>query len=158
MIRPYQPEDFPRMVQIAREAWKEIFAGFREQIGDELYHILYENKYQDKEYQLRETVTKAPAHCRICERNGKIVGFITFNYDDKRKIGIICNNAADRVCGEKGIGQEMYQAVLKIFRDNGMLAAMVSTGLDEGHRPARTAYQRAGFLLHHDSITYVMKL
>ena len=76
----------------------------------------------------------------------------------ERKIGIISNNAVDPCCGVKGVGQEMYRAVLEYFRKAGMLLAQVTTGLDEAHAPARRAYERAGFGLHTESVTYTMKL
>lgn len=158
MIRGYQESDFPFMVQIAKHAWADIFKGFREQLGDELYALLFENKYQDKEYQLRQKVEHEPGEILICERAGKVVGFLTYFLDNDRKVGVITNNAADAQCGEKGIGQEMYQAVLEKFRQMGMLTASVNTGLDEGHAPARRAYERAGFQAHLDSVTYYIKL
>ena len=39
-----------------------------------------------------------------------------------------------------------------------MIAVTVSTGLDEGHAPARRAYERAGFEKHLDSVTYCKML
>jgi hypothetical protein len=39
-----------------------------------------------------------------------------------------------------------------------MSYATVQTGLDEGHAPARRAYERAGFDISHSRITYYRKL
>ena len=158
MIRNYKEEDFPSLAKIAKLAWKDIFAGYKEQIGPELFGLVFDNKYQDKEYQLRIFLEKPPEQCLVCERNGKVAGFITFVFDRDRKIGIIGNNAADLSSNEKGIGQELYAAALERFRSEGMKTAMVNTGLDSGHERARKAYQRAGFSAHTDSITYYMKL
>ena len=158
MIRLFQPSDLEPMVAIARKAWKKIFEGFRQQLGDELYSILYENRFQDKRHQLTEFTAKYPTHCYVCERNGKIVGFVTFGLNRETKTGILTNNAADPDSGEKGVGQEMYAAVFERMRQEGMIAVTVSTGLDEGHAPARRAYERAGFEKHLDSVTYCKKL
>ena len=158
MIRLFQPSDLEPMVAIARKAWKKIFEGFRQQLGDELYTILYGNRLQDKRYQLTEFTAKFPRQCYVCERNGKIVGFVTFGLNSETKTGILTNNAADPDSGEKGIGQEMYAAVFERMRQEGMIAVTVSTGLDEGHAPARRAYERAGFEKHLDSVTYCKML
>ena len=158
MIRLFQPSDLEPMVAIARKAWKKIFEGFRQQLGDELYTILYGNRLQDKRYQLTEFTAKFPRQCYVCERNGKIVGFVTFGLNRETKTGILTNNAADPDSGEKGIGQEMYAAVFERMRQEGMIAVTVSTGLDEGHAPARRAYERAGFEKHLDSVTYCKML
>ena len=146
------------MVAIARKAWKKIFEGFRQQLGDELYTILYGNRLQDKRYQLTEFTAKFPRQCYVCERNGKIVGFITFGLNNETKTGFLTNNAADPDSGEKGVGQEMYAAVFERMRQEGMIAVKVSTGLDEGHAPARRAYERAGFEKNLKSVTYYKKL
>ena len=158
MIRLFQPSDLEPMVVIARKAWKKIFEGFRQQLGDELYSILYDNRLQDKRYQLTEFTAKFPQQCYVCERNGKIVGFVTFGLNRETKTGILTNNAADPDSGEKGVGQEMYAAVFERMRQEGMIAVTVSTGLDEGHAPARRAYERAGFEKHLDSVTYCKML
>ena len=154
MIRPFQPDDLETIVRIAYRAWAKIYAGFRQQLGDELYHVLYENRLQDKRHQLTEWTEKYPERCMICERSGKIVGFATFGLNPENKIGILLNNAADPDSGEKGVGQEMYAAVFERMRQEGMIAVTVSTGLDEGHAPARRAYERAGFEKHLNSVTY----
>ncbi|MGN0870981.1 MAG: GNAT family N-acetyltransferase [Victivallales bacterium] len=111
-----------------------------------------------KEKQLAAHLKHHPGCFYVAERGGKIVGFITFYCDAERKVGIISNNAVDPFCGEKGVGQEMYRAALEYFRKAGMLLAQVTTGLDEAHAPARRAYERAGFDLHTEAVTYTMKL
>jgi ribosomal protein S18 acetylase RimI-like enzyme len=73
-------------------------------------------------------------------------------------MGIIGNNAVDPDCGLKGIGQQMYRFALERFRAEGMAWANVDTGLDEGHAPARRAYERAGFDITISSIHYYRKL
>ena len=158
MIRLFQPSDLEPMVAIARKAWKKIFEGFHQQLGDELYTILYGNRLQDKRHQLTEFTAKFPRQCYVCERNGKIVGFVTFGLIRETKTGFLTNNAADPDSGEKGVGQEMYAAVFERMRQEGMIAVTVSTGLDEGHAPARRAYERAGFEKNLKSVTYCKKL
>ena len=158
MIRLFQPSDLEPMVAIAKKAWKKIFEGFRQQLGDELYSILYDNRLQDKRHQLTEWTRKFPDQCIVCERNGKVVGFATFSFSKETKIGLLLNNAADPDSGEKGVGQEMYASVFERMRQEGMIAVTVSTGLDEGHAPARRAYERAGFKKNLKSITYCKKL
>ena len=154
MIRPYKKEDLETMVQIAYRAWAEIFKGFRRELGEELYKLLYDIPSQDKRIQLTNYMEKHPDWCFICERNGKIVGFATFFLDFDRNVGLLLNNAADPECGEKGVGQEMYSAIFEHMKEKGMKAVTVSTGADEGHAPARKAYERAGFKIHQDSVMY----
>ena len=158
MIRPFQQEDLEPMIKIAYRAWENIFKGFREQLGDEIYNLMYGTKYQDKAYQLTEWTKKYPDQCLICERNGKVAGFVTFAFGYETGIGLLLNNAADPDSGERGVGQEMYAAVFERMKQEGMKLITVNTGLDEGHAPARRAYERAGFQTHLDSVTYIKML
>ena len=67
MIRLFQPSDLEPMVVIAKKAWKKIFEGFRQQLGDELYSILYDNRLQDKRHQLTEFTAEARNRTAVAE-------------------------------------------------------------------------------------------
>jgi hypothetical protein len=54
--------------------------------------------------------------------------------------------------------QQMYAFALDRFRSEGMRWANVDTGLDDGHAPARRAYERAGFDISISSIRYYKEL
>lgn len=159
MIREFREEDLPRLREIARKAWKPIFDNYKNQLGDELYPMLYPDPEEPFRVKDREIVSQAklvPHEILICERNGVIAGFIFFGM--KGKTGIICNNAKDPDSQERGVAQEMYAAVLQKFKEAGMTIATVGTGLDSAHAPARKAYEKAGFSAHMDKTVYYMKL
>jgi ribosomal protein S18 acetylase RimI-like enzyme len=108
---------------------------------------------------VRAHCEKHPEWVYVCEEeDGRITGFVTFRLDYQRRIGEIGNNAVDPDCGLKGRGQQMYRAVLDTFEREGMLYAKVSTGMDWAHARARRAYERAGFDIHHEDITYYKRL
>lgn len=158
MIRSYVESDYETLVSIANRAWSKIFEGYRKQMGDEIFDLIYSAPCQSKANQIRKHVDTHPDDCLVAERNGKIVGFITFACVKELGLGVISNNAADPDSEEKGVGQEMYAAVFERFRAAGMRLAQVTTGFDEAHAPARRAYERAGFQLHTESVTYYRKL
>lgn len=159
MIREFRKEDLPRLREIARKAWKPIFDNYKNQLGDELYPMLYPDPEEPFRVKDREIVSQAelvPHEILICERNGEIAGFIFFGM--RGKTGIICNNAKDPDSQERGVAQEMYTAVLEKFKAAGMTVATVGTGLDSAHESARRAYEKAGFSARMDKTVYYMKL
>ncbi len=158
MIRIYKGEDLPGIVSIAKRAWTNIYNMYEDTYGSELFSLLVRNKDTAKEEQINHHMLNHPDWIYICEENGKIVGFITFSIDHERKIGQIGNNAVDSESGLKGIGQQMYSEVFKRFKDEGMLYAQVTTGLDDTHLRARRAYERAGFNIKKEDVTYFKKL
>lgn len=158
MMRLYREEDLPRVMEIANAAWQEIYKMRRECYGDELFSILVPDPGCGKGDEVREYISMYPGWAFVCEEEGTLVGFVTFRLDHEKKIGEIMNNAVDPKCNLKGMGQQMYKAVLQRFRDEGMRYAHVWTGLDYAHAPARRAYERAGFNIRREDVRYYMKL
>lgn len=158
MIRTYMPEDLETLADIGNRAWRGIYAMFRSLYGEELFRLINPDPSRSKGEQVRNHCMKHPEWVFVCERKGEIAGFITFRLEKDKKIGVIGNNARAPECPEKGVGQEMYAAVLEYFRKNGMLYAKVNTGLDPAHAPARRAYEAAGFDIRHEEVVYYKKL
>ena len=158
LVRPYQPDDLEQLCAIADAAWHPIYDSFKKIYGQELFASLTPDPLHGKGDQVRRHATLYPTQLLVCEHEGDIVGFVTFMLDTKHKIGEIGNNAVDASRCVKGAGQAMYRAVFERFRAEGMRFAMVKTGLDNAHAPARRAYVRAGFDIHHEDIAYYKKL
>jgi len=158
VIRPYLPDDLEIIAEIGNRAWRGIYRMFRKAYGDKLFSILAPNEKTSKGEQIRAHCRRHPEWVFVCEEEGRIVGFVAFRLDAEKKIGEIGNNAVDPECNLKGIGQQMYGAVLQYFKEKGMQFAKVHTGLDEAHAPARRAYERAGFDICHEDVTYFKEL
>jgi GNAT superfamily N-acetyltransferase len=158
MMRQYEPRDLPWVIETADKAWSPINRAYRTAYGDELFALLVPDEHTRKGVEMRAICAARPAWVFICEEEGKRVGFVSAVFDRDRRIGEIGNNAVDPDCSLKGIGQQMYSHVLDLFRAEGMAWANVKTGLDEGHAPARRAYERAGFDISISSISYYRKL
>jgi GNAT superfamily N-acetyltransferase len=157
-MRPYRESDLAWIAETADKAWRPINASYRRAYGDELFALLVPNANARKGVEMRGICAEHPELAFLCEEEGKRVGFLTIAFDRPRRMGIIGNNAVDPDCGLKGIGQQMYRFALERFRAEGMEWANVDTGLDEGHAPARRAYERAGFDISISSIRYYMRL
>ena len=158
MMRSYQPEDLPWLMDAANRAWAPINDSYRRAYGDELYRLLVPNPATRKGEEMRRLCAEDPGGVFVCVEEGLRVGFLHISLDRKRGIGILGPNAVDPTCGLKGIGQQMYRFALERFRAEGMRWAHVATGLDEGHDRARRAYERAGFDISRSEISYYRRL
>lgn len=158
MIRPYAAADLDAVIAIANAAWEEIYVMFRQTYGEALFATITPDPATAKGEQVRNTCETRPEQVFVCEQDGVCVGFVTFSFDEKRSIGSIGNNGVARQWRSRGIGQQMYQAVLDHMRHRGMRFAKVQTGLDEAHAPARRAYERIGFDISHEDVNYYMEL
>jgi GNAT superfamily N-acetyltransferase len=158
MVRSFRSDDLAWVMETANMAWRGINGAYRTAYGDELFALLVPNEHARKGEEMREICRESPESVFVCEENGRRVGFMHLVFDREQGIGEIGNNAVDPECGLKGIGQQMYRFAFERFRAEGMRYAKVQTGLDEGHAPARRAYERAGFDISHSKITYFRKL
>lgn len=158
MIRQFQTEDMQAVIDLANRAWRPIRAMSRALIGDEISDLLNpEGDDVSKGRQVEAFLKAFPGQCLVSVEEGRIAGFVTYQLGSNR-IGTIGNNAVDADFRHRGIAQQLYQAVLQRFRNAGMEAACVLTGLDDEHAAARRAYERAGFHPTVQSVTYYRKL
>ena len=141
---------------MAIKAWTPIRAVFRRDLGDELYEAHFTGWQQSK----RDGVARQLRSGRgfVALSGDRVVGFVAYKVDEAKKSGEICGNAVDPDCRGMGIGPQMYDFVLNKMKEEGMEYATVVTGLDDGHTPARRAYEKAGFQKNLPSIKYFKKL
>ena len=156
-MREYRADDLETVMSIANEAWRPIRQMSREALGDAISDLMNPvGDARSKGLQVKAQIESGKYGIAVCEHEGAVVGFITWFINGP--FGEICNNGALKSTGLKGIGQTMYRYVLDLFRQEGVKAAKVTTGLDWAHAPARRAYERAGFKRHLDSTTYYLDL
>ena len=157
-IRAARPEDADTCGQIAVAAWRGVFESWREILGD----ALWERNYGDWELRKRASVVcQLHDHTRmaiVSESDGEIVGFLTWRLHRDRGVGEISNNAVDPAHQGRGIGTAQVEWALEHFRSEGMGAARVLTGGDDGHAPARAMYGKAGFECGLPSVEYFLEL
>ncbi len=156
LIRQATAADADSLVAIARNEWAAIYDGFRDQLGEEIFSVFYPDPGAAKEAQIRRNV--ASGTCYLTVLDGEIAGFIHFTYDAASGLGTISNNAVAASFRGRGIGPRQYEFVFGLLRSLGAKGVRVTTGLDEGHAPARRAYEKAGFEAKTESVTYFKKL
>ena len=159
VIRQAEEADVEAACQIAIQAWGRIHDSFTDILGQEM-HDDFSPEWQDRKAgQIRSHFANNPMWMLVIEHSEKgVVAFLTFRLDSDRGVGTIGNNAVDPRAQGVGLGSAMYGVVLDLFKHEGMKYATVQTGLDEGHAPARRAYEKAGFDIRREDVTYYKKL
>jgi ribosomal protein S18 acetylase RimI-like enzyme len=145
-IRPFNHNDMNDIVELSLLAWEPIFTAWQRILGPELYPIAI---YPDWRKNQKETVEKF-CHDEKCstwvaEVDGKVVGFVVYELNDTTKTGEVQLLAVHPENQNHGVGTELNLFALQKFRESGMKLAVVGTGGDEGHAPARKCYEKAGF-------------
>lgn len=162
IIRHSKPEDADAVVEFALRQWKVIYEGYRDRIGEELYDMFYgtvEENLAAKGEAIRKDVLDTE-YCVVTEIDGRVVGFLhyrTYNNKKGQLLGVVGHNAVDTDYRGRGIGGKQYAAAYEHMKQLGCAGVKVHTGLDDGHAPARRAYEKSGFCANLPSIEYFMK-
>lgn len=157
-LRAARADDAEACAALAVAAWQRVHAAYAAILGADMHQRLFAGWEEAKARDVGSVVRDQPERALVAVANDTIVGFVTFRQDFVRQIGVLGNNAVHPDWQGRGIAGAFYQAVLATMRANGMRLVQVTTGLDEGHAPARAAYQKAGFVVGLPSITYYQDL
>jgi GNAT superfamily N-acetyltransferase len=145
-IRPFTLADLPRLQAIRKAAFAPVFQSFRDITGPEISAIAFNQADADQAKLLEDIVKPGSGpELFVAERDGLIIGFVSMTLNAQRKTGEIGLNAVDPDHASQGVGAKMYDFVLQHMKTAGMELAVVSTGGDPSHAPARRAYEKAGF-------------
>jgi ribosomal protein S18 acetylase RimI-like enzyme len=143
IIRPYADEDADEVVALALRAWEPVHDSMREVLGSEINADLYPDWRASQEQDVRRACTDKIASVAV--RGHSIVGFVTVEIDGPEKPGEIYMIAVDPAAQRAGVGRALTEHALQQIRNAGCRLAVVATGGDPGHAPARALYERCGF-------------
>ena len=155
-IVPCREEHVERALEITYTAWTPIFDEYKRRLGEKAFNDLYGDRWDMKYSRVRNGLTSGRGYVALAD--GEVVGFIYYIVDEAKKKGLVEENAVCDKCRGMGIAQKMYEFVFEKMREEGMVYAAVSTGLDDSHAPARRAYERAGFDRELPNVLYYREL
>lgn len=153
-IRRATKADADAVLDIACRCWEVIYDGYRQILGDEIYESVYHQPLELKMKGILQEVLEDRTF--VAEIDGVLCGFASYRIDGD--CGVVGHNAVMPEYKGRGIAGKLYEQVFEQFRTHGCTLATVLTGLDDGHAPARKAYQKMGFEVGLPSIRYYKKL
>jgi GNAT superfamily N-acetyltransferase len=110
-----------------------------------------------QERDVREVLSAPTTNVWVADVDGIAAGFVAVRIHDDQRIGEIDMLAVDPPHQGVGIGTALTKFSLDWIRASGIPVAMVGTGADPGHAPARRTYEKAGMTLV-PMARYFMKL
>jgi ribosomal protein S18 acetylase RimI-like enzyme len=142
-IRPYASADADRVVELSLAAWQPVFSSFREILGDDLYERVHPDWTSSQAASVRDALDRNATW--VSTSDGAITGFVNVVFDGAERSGEIYMIAVDPAHQRLGIASDLTEHALVEMRNQGLDLAIVATGGDPGHAPARRTYERAGF-------------
>jgi len=145
-IRPLNDSDIDDIVELSLLAWEPVFTAWERILGPKLYPIAI---YPDWRKSQKDVVERGCSNedftTWVAEQDGRVVGFVAYELNDKDKIGEVQLLAVHPEYQNHGIGTALNNFALEKLKEAGMKLAVVGTGGDEGHAPARRSYEKAGY-------------
>jgi ribosomal protein S18 acetylase RimI-like enzyme len=132
---------------LALRAWAPVFASIRDAFGDVLFERFYPAGRWEPAQEAAVRAALRDQQCSVAVDGPDPVGFVTLTVDHESKLGEIYMIAVDPPAQGRGIASVLTAHAESSMRSAGMTTAMVETGADPGHAPARATYARAGFRL-----------
>lgn len=141
-IRRFAASDVDVIVDLSLWAWAPVFASFKAVLGDDLYARVHPDWRRDQAASVRLALDDNETW--VAESDERVAGFVNviFNADQSAEIHMI---AVDPAAQRHGIASLLTEFALDEMRARGIDLAIVATGGDPGHAPARATYERAGF-------------
>jgi len=145
-IRPLSEGDIDDLVELSLLAWEPVFTAWERILGPKLYPIaIYPDWRRSQKEVVENTCSDEKITTWVAEVDGQAVGFVAYELNDKIGVGEVQLLAVHPEYQNHGIGTGLNIFALQKLKDRGMKLAVVGTGGDEGHAPARRSYEKAGY-------------
>jgi ribosomal protein S18 acetylase RimI-like enzyme len=145
-VRPYVEEDREAVVALALRAWAPVFASMRDVLGAAVDEVVHGTDWRlHQRSQVEAALADGEKWTRVAERDGSIVGFVVVSLDPAQSVGEVWMVAVDPDAQRLGIGTALTRLGVDHIAASGMRVAMIGTGGDAGHAPARRVYEALGF-------------
>lgn len=134
------------MVALSLRAWAPVFTSLERVLGESgAYAQLHPDWCVSQRRTVETALNTETIHVWVAEADDAVAGFVAARLDHDESIGEIYLLAVDPVYRRSGVGATLTSFATDWIKDNGMALAMVDTGGDAGHAPARQTYEQAGF-------------
>jgi ribosomal protein S18 acetylase RimI-like enzyme len=146
-IRNYTPDDKAAILDITLRAWAPVFKKMELSMSTEIYEIFVPDWKAEQTRSVNSICDTPEVHVIVADEGGKIVGFSSTKYHPDDFLGEVYMIGVDPDHQQQGIGKALMDESLAMIKKQGFKLAMVETGGDPGHEPARKTYESMGFEL-----------
>ena len=144
-IEPYNPHQLDAVIRLSLRAWSPVFDSIQDAMNADLYRELYPDWRVSQQKAVEDVCAAEDTNVWVAIDADSTVGFVAVKLDSESSMGEVYMVAVDPDFQGRGIGTALMEFALAWMKDSGMSVAMVETGGDPGHAPARRTYEKIGF-------------
>ncbi len=148
-IEPYDPRHLDAVIRLSLRAWTPVFDSLHKAMNADVYRAFYPDNWRlcSKRHAVEDVCAAEDTNVWVAIDAGSTVGFVAVKLHSEDSMGEIYMVAVEPDFQGHGIGSALIEFALDWMKDAGMSVAMVETGGDPGHAPARHTYEKVGFEL-----------
>jgi ribosomal protein S18 acetylase RimI-like enzyme len=147
VIEPYAPHHHEAIVRLSLRAWAPVFESLKNVMDGEVYGVFFPDWRVTQQRAVEDVCADEQTRVWVAVSAGETVGFVAVRLHEADRMGEIYMLAVDPDAQGQGVGGTLTAFALDRMRETGMAVAMVETGGDPGHAPARRTYEQQGFRL-----------
>jgi ribosomal protein S18 acetylase RimI-like enzyme len=145
-IRPLCDDDIKDVVELSLLAWVPVFRSFKQVLGHTIYKLIWPDWRTSQREGIESVCQDSEKYTVwVAELDGIVVGFVAYELHPTDKTGEVQLLAVHPAYQNRGIGTELNVFALERMKESGVRLAVVGTGGDPGHAPARRSYEKAGY-------------
>jgi len=144
-IRAMRKDEVDAIVELSLLAWAPVFASFERVLGTSIYKMVHPDWQESQAEGVRQVCLDEDQEVWVATIDDIVVGFIAYTLNHEKKEGEVYLLAVHPDHQNRGIGTDLNLFALEKMRKRGMRLAVVGTGGDPGHAPARRSYEKAGY-------------
>lgn len=147
-VRRFESTDLDEVIALSLRAWEPVFASVRAVLGDAIFLHLHPDWASGQAEAVRSSCTNGELDVFVAVAEGRPVGFVGVALNAYHQgMGAIDIIAVAPDHQRRGVAACLIDHAVSHMREQGMSIAVVETGGDPGHAPARAAYEATGFTL-----------
>jgi GNAT superfamily N-acetyltransferase len=147
-VRPFREDDLDEIVGLALRAWAPVYASLRDVLGDAIFLRLHPDWRSGQADAVRSSCTSGERDVFVAVAGERRVGFVAVALNAfHARMGVVDIIGVDPEYQRQGVASRLMEAATEHMRSSGMDIAVVETGGDPGHGPARALYEAGGFTL-----------
>ncbi|MGO1183742.1 MAG: GNAT family N-acetyltransferase [Micrococcaceae bacterium] len=135
------------LLDLAIRAWSPVFPKMESDVPGFVYESFYPQGWEARQRSdLASVLDDEPENVDVAMIEGRPVGWICTRLHLEDSMGEVYVLVVDPSRQRTGIGAALLDHADRRALDSGMRMMMVETGEDSGHAPARSLYEREGFV------------
>ncbi len=145
--RRYRSMDEEPVVALSLRAWAPVFVSLEKALGADIFLRLHPDWQADQDKAVRGSLADPAMQVWVTEAATRLAGFVAAKLGRDSLLGEIYMLAVDPAAQGQGVGTALTEMATDWLRASGMRVAMIDTGGDPGHAPARRVYEKAEYTL-----------